>query len=156
MAKAPFTKSPYDEEEVLKKLGEYIKETGGADENEIIGANGNAKVYKKVKLPSKTGFARYLGIGSTTLNRWINKHPALEEAMQHVIDAREEKLISNGLGGQYNSNITKLILTKHGYSDKIDQNVNANESLIHALELAHQRTIKQTSGSAGTGEGKSS
>ena len=33
---------------------------------------------------------------------------------------QEKDLINKGLTGDFNSTITKLILTKHGYSDKQD------------------------------------
>jgi len=32
-------------------------------------------------------------------------------------------LLSGGLSGSMNSTITKLVLSKHGYSDKVDQTV---------------------------------
>jgi len=38
------------------------------------------------------------------------------------LDADQEiKLLNSGLTGDFNSTITKLILTKHGYSDKTQQ-----------------------------------
>lgn len=40
--------------------------------------------------------------------------------MERLGSEQEERLINNGLGGQYNPTIAKVLLTKHGYTDKVD------------------------------------
>jgi hypothetical protein len=42
-----------------------------------------------------------------------------------VKNKQERMLLSGGLGNDYNSAITKLMLAKHGYHDKQDTNVSA-------------------------------
>jgi hypothetical protein len=39
---------------------------------------------------------------------------------------QESKLLNEGLKGNFNATITKLILTKHGYSDRIEQELSGN------------------------------
>ena len=41
------------------------------------------------------------------------------------------KLIDGGLSEAYNSTITKLMMTKHGYSDKIQNDVTTNGESIN-------------------------
>jgi len=38
-----------------------------------------------------------------------------------VESTQERKLVTGGLEGKYNPAITKMMLTKHGYSDKVEQ-----------------------------------
>ncbi len=77
-----------------------------------------------VKLPSIEGLAVFLDINKTTIYDWESKY----EEFSHVIDTlrgkQAEKLLNNGLSGAYNSTISKVILTKHGYREGIDQTTN--------------------------------
>ena len=43
---------------------------------------------------------------------------------------QERKLLSNGLTNEFNASITKLLLTKHGYTDKVE-NTNTNIEMSH-------------------------
>lgn len=38
--------------------------------------------------------------------------------LDDIISTQEQILLNRGLMGAFNSNITKLMLSKHGYSDK--------------------------------------
>jgi hypothetical protein len=71
-------------------------------------------------VPSQIGLASELGIAISTLHKW-KKEPEKEEFsyMLERIKARQEKiLLTKGLSGEFNSNIVKLMLAKHGYSNK--------------------------------------
>jgi hypothetical protein len=73
-------------------------------------------------IPSIAGLALYLGIRRETCHVWA-KEDGKEEfsnILEELLAKQENKLVSNGLKGSYNSTITKLILTKHGYTDKQD------------------------------------
>lgn len=77
-----------------------------------------------VKLPSIEGLAVFLDINKTTVYDWESKY----EEFSHVIDTlrgkQAEKLLNNGLSNTYNSTIAKVLLTKHGYREGIDQTTN--------------------------------
>jgi len=86
------------------------------------------------EVPSVVGLALHLEISSETLYNWskdTNK-PEFFGIVQRVLDLQHNILLKNGLNGQYNASIAKLMLTKHGYSDKqeVDQNVKG--------EMSHQ------------------
>lgn len=76
-----------------------------------------------VKLPTIEGLARYLQIHRSTLYAWQKEHPEFSDIIEELQQKQAERLLSNGLSGDYNSTIAKVLLTKHGYTDKqeIDQ-----------------------------------
>ena len=73
-------------------------------------------------LPSIAGLAVRLGIARETLQAWARDND--KEEFSHIytqlLAKQEDELIRNGLMGHFNASITKMILTKHGYSDKVD------------------------------------
>ena len=73
-------------------------------------------------LPSIAGLAIRLGISRETLQAWARDND--KEEFSHIytqlLAKQEDELIRNGLMGHFNASITKMILTKHGYSDKVD------------------------------------
>lgn len=77
-------------------------------------------VRKKVKLPSVEGLAVYLDVSRDTLYEWARVHTEFSYTLEKVKALQAETLINKGLSGDYNSTIAKLILTKHGYTDKTD------------------------------------
>jgi len=71
-------------------------------------------------IPSVAGLACYLGIGRRTIYDYQKSHP--ESEFSHILEGiaalQENKLLNGGLKGEFNSTITKLMLTKHDYSEK--------------------------------------
>ena len=74
------------------------------------------------KIPSIAGMACSIGIHRDTIHTWIkdSEHP-FSDIYKDSMQLQERKLLNGGLGGDFNPAITKMILTKHGYSDKIEQ-----------------------------------
>ena len=74
-------------------------------------------------IPSIAGLSEVANIARDTLHTW--RKEAGKEAFSDILDkllAKQERiLLNNGLTGEFNSNITKLALGKHGYSDKLEQ-----------------------------------
>ncbi len=75
-------------------------------------------------IPTLAGCARYIGISRDTLNEW-RKHDdkkKLSDALDILEGHQEIELTNKGLLGIFNPTIAKLqLVTKHGYSDKLDQ-----------------------------------
>jgi len=71
-------------------------------------------------IPSQSGLADYLDVSIKCVENWAT-HEDKQEFLG-VLDAIERKqrnvLISKGLKNEFNSNIVKLVLGKHGYSEK--------------------------------------
>jgi len=77
----------------------------------------------KVNLPTIEGLALYLEISRSTLYLWQKEHKEFSDIIEVLQQKQATVLINNALGGHYNSTIAKVLLTKHGYTDKteIDQ-----------------------------------
>lgn len=72
------------------------------------------------KLASIAELALHLGVSRETLYAWAKEKQEFSDILQKVMTAQEMALLDNGLHGKWNPTITKLMLTKHGYTDKQD------------------------------------
>jgi len=75
----------------------------------------------KHAIPSVQGMAIVLKVNESTLWAWGRDET---KEFSHILKQCKSKqhftLINQGLKGEFNSNITKLVLGKHGYHDKQD------------------------------------
>lgn len=74
-------------------------------------------------IPSVAGLSIVLGRSRSILYDWA-KDPEKQEFSDILADinATQEKVaLSKGLTGDFNATIVKLLLGKHGYHDKVDQ-----------------------------------
>jgi hypothetical protein len=78
-------------------------------------------------IPSRVGLALHLKIHRDTIYDWESKadkdelYASFSDILGEIDAEQEQKLFDKGLTGDFNSTITKLMLTKHGYSDKTQQ-----------------------------------
>lgn len=77
-------------------------------------------------IPSLVGMCRVLNRGKSTIYDWV-KDPDKEfsDIVSALNERQEEILVSNGLLNEFQASVTKLLLTKHGYSDRVEQNTTA-------------------------------
>lgn len=78
-------------------------------------------------MPSHVGLADCLDIRRETLYLWA-KDPEKEEfinILDKVLRKQELILLANGLRKEFDSGITKLVLGKHGYHEKVDSTLSA-------------------------------
>jgi len=70
--------------------------------------------------PSQVGLALYLNIGRQTAIDWSKDEtkPEFSYIFEKVMMKQELDIVKNAITGEYNSTIAKVMLTKHGYSDK--------------------------------------
>jgi|GEM_PF-1914158 len=82
----------------------------------------NYEEYDEV-IPSAVGLALVLDITRSTLYAWAKDED--KKVFSHILDninkKQEQVLLKNGLNNKFNSNITKLVLGKHGYHDRAQQ-----------------------------------
>lgn len=123
---------------ILKKTKKYLKEC--VDQRERIekqiskdGENIVLETQLVVKLPNIAGLARYLGVARSSIYEWKKDHEDFSDILDAILAEQEHRLITGGLSGSYNSTIAKLILTKHGYSDKIDQDITSKGNEIKGV-----------------------
>ena len=68
--------------------------------------------------PTVEGLAVHLEVDGNTVYRWADEHDEFRHFLEAPLAAQASQFIQNGLKNEYNPTITKLMLTKHGYSDK--------------------------------------
>jgi hypothetical protein len=72
-------------------------------------------------IPSIQGMCIVLNIGETTAYDYAQiEGNEFADILRTIKSHQHHALINGGLTGELNSNITKLVLGKHGYSDKAD------------------------------------
>ena len=101
---------------ILDKANKYL--TAWKDEGDMI--------------PSVEGLSEYINIARSTIYDW-EKQEGKEEFsyILEKINVRQKRtLINGGLNGELNSNITKLVLGKHGLSDKQEMTGKDGKDLI--------------------------
>lgn len=96
-------------EEIAEKARQYLK----LCKDKVRGTT-----LLRVHLPSIAGLAIYLKISRSSVYEWRDAHPEFADILEEILATQEQRLIENGLSGQYNPTIAKLALGKHGYSDK--------------------------------------
>jgi len=74
-------------------------------------------------IPSHIGLAYYLGIANSTMYAWAQEKGKEEfsDMLDRIMQLQFIELSDKGLTGDFNAAITKLVLTKHNYTDKVDQ-----------------------------------
>jgi hypothetical protein len=85
------------------------------------------------------GLCIHLNISKSTAYKWADEDKAaFSDILDTVANLQEQKLVTNGLTNEFNASITKLMLTKHGYSDKVEStNTNiemSQEEWLDSLE----------------------
>jgi len=71
--------------------------------------------------PSVVGFACHISVLQRQLYKWAEKHDEFRRTLDKIVEEQHSALVNKGLSSQYNSNITKLMLShNHGYTDKHD------------------------------------
>lgn len=99
--------------EMVTKAQEYIDSCQDTD------VETDTRIVKvKVNIPTKGGLAVHLGVSRETLYQWAKIYPEFSDIMERLGSEQEARLINNGLSGDYNPTIAKVLLTKHGYIDK--------------------------------------
>ena len=96
--------------ELIEKCYIYI------DQWEEIGAK------HKDKIPSHIALADYLGITSTCMYDWSNQEDKKEFSciLETINKLQQRILVNGGLSNDFNSNITKLVLGKHGFHERTE------------------------------------
>lgn len=113
----------------------------------IMPIKGSISITKfKVELPSIEGLARHLKITRETLYKYSREHDDFKLLLEQIRTQQAKQLINKGLSGEYNAVIAKLLLSKHGYHDKLESEVNQKTESIFSkeqLKLAAKELLKE-------------
>lgn len=82
--------------------------------------NGGWETVKDA-IPSVIGLCKHIGISKTTAYDWAKEEDKqFSDILAACNDYQQHRLLNGGLKGELNAQITKLVLGKHGYHDKVD------------------------------------
>lgn len=89
------------------------------------------------KIPSIAGLAVVLKVGRDTLHIWAKDEDKAEFSyiLAELLATQEKLLVNNGLDGTFNAAITKLVLGKHGYSEKLEQGFDPEKPLKQSMTV---------------------
>lgn len=98
--------------------------------------------FKEVKniVPSVAGLCCYLGVSKSTVYEWASKEESnlkdpirkeFSDTLESIQVKQEMMLINGGLAQAYSAPITKLMLSNHGYSESVKQDVTTNGESVN-------------------------
>lgn len=96
------------------------------------------------KVHSLEGLAEYLGITRPTIYDWESQEDkkGFSYIVNRIRQVQAKTLINNGLDNKFNPSITKLMLTKHGYTDKQEVDVTTQGEKINNTDEIKELTQK--------------
>ena len=110
----------------------------------------------KVNLPSIEGLALHLEIARSTVYKWQSEYPEFSDILELLLQKQAQALLNNGLSGSYNSTIAKLILSKHGYTERqeIEQKTTIKDQRLDLSKLSDEelRILAEIQRKSGTSE----
>lgn len=95
------------------------------------------KCISENKLPTRAGLANFIVVTKQTLINWGKENKQFLDALQIFDELQEDQVWDKALKGEYNSNIAKLLLHNHGYSDRVqadNTNTNLNMDMDESLD----------------------
>lgn len=112
--------------ELCQKVDDYLKESIDKELSvlkETENPDGTKEIVEikryKVQLPTIEGFALFLGVNKDTLYEWKKKYTNFSDSLDNIINIQKKRLLDEGLAGNYNPTIAKLILSSnHGMAEK--------------------------------------
>jgi len=94
-------------------------------------------------IPSIEGLACVIKVRRETLQVWKNDpNNPFSNILDDLMACQGRVLQNNGLLGAFNSTITKLILTKHGYSDKSDLDLQSSDGSMTPVTIITNTIVK--------------
>lgn len=97
--------------EVLEQTEQYLRDYFNEELEEVV--------------PSIEGLAAYLSVSRSSLYEWKKQDKEFSHILEDILSIQARESLNKGLKGEWNSTIVKLLLGKHGYSEKT-HNINDN------------------------------
>ncbi len=74
-----------------------------------------------------------MDINKCTIYDWRKEKKEFSYLIETLLEEQADRLVNNGLTGSYNSTIAKVLLSKHGYREGIEQTGKDGKDLIPEL-----------------------
>lgn len=117
--------------DIITQARAYLKSR--EDEEVERGSENRPEYTIKVKLPTIEGLALFLSISRDTVYDWEKKYQDFSDILSDLRNEQADKLINNGLSGDYNPTIAKVLLTKHGYREGIENTGEGGGPIKHDI-----------------------
>lgn len=116
-------------------------------------------LYPDDRLPTIEGLALHINIARSTIYEWISQEGKEEfsDIFDKIMEKQGKTLVNKGLDSTFNSTITKVMMTKHGYRDAIDSDVTSKGEKIMPLQLTdeqYRQVITTTNKRSGSDTGE--
>lgn len=101
------------------------------------------------KVPTVAGLACEIGVHRDTCHEWAkDDSKKFSDILQEIAQKQERELVNNGLTGDFVAPITKMMLTKHGYSDRVEQHLTSPDGSMSPkpAELTDEQLERIASG----------
>lgn len=126
------------QEEYITKVDEYLELHQDTELEKVVltSDKGYEKIdYKlKVDLPTVEGFASFLDVNKTTLYEWEKLYQDFSNALNKIRTEQQTRLINEGLAGNYNPTIAKLILSSnHGMREKTETDLTSSGNELKGI-----------------------
>ena len=109
----------------VKKVDEYLKKNQDVwtEFHKTRGEKSDSfERIVTVNLPTREGFASYIGVSHDALSDWEIKYKEFGVALANLDAEQKKRLMNEGLAGNYNPIIAKLLLSaNHGLAEKTEQ-----------------------------------
>lgn len=95
-------------------------------------------------VPLVVGLCKHIGRSKATVYNWAQDDDKKEflDILKQIEEDQHMMLVEGGLSSSFNSNITKMMLTKHGYSDKVEQDVTSGGKPLNSWVVTPVSTDK--------------
>lgn len=78
-------------------------------------------------IPTVAGLAFHLGKSKATIYEYRDNDDKFRKIIDLLQARQEAALVNKGLSGDYNPTVCKLLLARHGYSDKAEIEYSGND-----------------------------
>lgn len=99
--------------EIIDLGYEYLAETSSMSVNTL--------------LPTIEGLALHLDIRRSTMYEWEKENEQFSDILERLRASQAQKIMQNSMLNRYNSTISKLMLSKHGYIEQKDVTTNGKD-----------------------------
>ena len=86
-------------------------------------------------VPTIEGLSDELDISRPTLYRWGENFEDFRYILDKLMTKQGRKLLAGGLTGEYSAPFAKMMATKHGYSDRIEQDVTSSDRSMTPISI---------------------